>query len=222
MYKFIYIQLLPNFKAKLNSKKYSIVILNNYFINKKKKKFNNVLFNFFNNYFINFLNFLLKKKLFFSIKKLNYLTSSFKKNKTIFFMSKRLKRYYSFAGGFKFFKQFIDILWLSFLLKDSKFFLNWFKNFMEKISLRKHKKFLNLLKIILTRYYNFFFLHSNVLGIFFDIRGKLGVTGSAKKRHMKLSTGTYSSTKKKTRISFSQAVVRTSTGVLGVTFCIFF
>ena len=93
---------------------------------------------------------------------------------------------------------------------------------MEKISLRKHKKFLNLLKIILTRYYNFFFLHSNVLGIFFDIRGKLGVTGSAKKRHMKLSTGTYSSTKKKTRISFSQAVVRTSTGVLGVTFCIFF
>ena len=49
VYKFIYIQLLPNFKAKLNSKKYSIVILNNYFINKKKKKFNNVLFNFFNN-----------------------------------------------------------------------------------------------------------------------------------------------------------------------------
>lgn len=124
LYTCIYIQLLPNFNGKPNNKKNSIVILNNYFINKKKKKFNNILFNFFNNYFLNFLNFLLKKKLFFSIKKLNYLVSSFKKNKTILFMSKRLKRYYGFAGGFKFFKQFIDILWLSFLLKDSKFFLN--------------------------------------------------------------------------------------------------
>jgi ribosomal protein S3 len=93
---------------------------------------------------------------------------------------------------------------------------------MEKINLRKHKKFLNLLKLVLTRYYNFFFLHSNVLGVFFDIRGKLGVTGSAKKRHMKLSTGTYSSTTKKNKISFDQTIVRTSTGVLGVTFCIFF
>lgn len=93
---------------------------------------------------------------------------------------------------------------------------------MEKIYLKNHKKFLNLLKLIFTRYYNFFFLNSGVSGVFFDIRGKLGVTGNAKKRHMKINVGTYSSTKKKTKISFSQSVIRTSTGVLGVTFCIFF
>ena len=168
------------------------------------------------------MNFFLKKKLFFCFKKLNYLVDNFYKNKTIDFMSKKLKKYYNFAGDSKVFKEFIEILWLSFLLKDSKFFLNWFKFFLEKINLKNHKKFLNLLKLVLTRYYNFFFLNSNVLGIFFDIRGKLGVTGNAKKRHMKITTGAYSSTKKKTKISHSQSIIRTSTGVLGVTFCIFF
>lgn len=93
---------------------------------------------------------------------------------------------------------------------------------MEKIYLKNHKKILNLLKLILTRYYNFFFLQFNVLGIFFDIRGKLGVTGNAKKRHFGINAGTYSSTKKQMKINFNQSVVRTSTGVLGVTFCIFF
>ena len=222
VYNNIYIQLLFRDTFKLPQKKYSMEILNNYFLNNKKKKFNNVLFNFFNHYLIHFMNFFLKKKLFFCFKKLNYLTDNFSKNKTLDFMSKKLKKYYNFANDSKIFKEFIEILWLSFLLKDSKFFLSWFKYFMEKINLKNHKKFLNLLKLVLTRYYNFFFLNSDVLGIFFDIRGKLGVTGNAKKRHMKISTGTYSSTKKKNKISFGQSVIRTSTGVMGVTFCIFF
>ena len=71
---------------------------------------NILLFNLFNNYFINFLNFLLKKKIFFCFKKLNYLTSNFKKNKIVKNMSKKLKKYYNFAGGYLFFKEFIDIL----------------------------------------------------------------------------------------------------------------
>jgi hypothetical protein len=93
---------------------------------------------------------------------------------------------------------------------------------MEKIYLKNHKKFLNLLKLVLTRYYNFFFYFFNILGIFFDIRGKLGVTGNAKKRHFKINAGKYSYNKKKLKINFNQSIVRTSTGVLGVTFCIFF
>ena len=222
LYNNIYTQLLFRNTSKLPQKKYSMEILNNYLVKNKKKKFNNVLFNFFNHYLINFMNFFLKKKLFFCFKKLNYLTDNFYKNKSLDFMSKKLKKYYNFSNDSKIFKEFIEILWLSFLLKDSKFFLSWFKHFMEKTNLKNHKKFLNLLKLVLTRYYNFFFLNSDVLGIFFDIRGKLGVTGNAKKRHMKISTGTYSSTKKKTKISFNQSIIRTNTGVLGVTFCIFF
>ena len=93
---------------------------------------------------------------------------------------------------------------------------------MEKIYLKNHKKILNLLKLVLTRYYNFFFLKFSVLGIYFDIRGKLGVTGNAKKRHFMINTGTYSSTKKTMKINYNQSIIRTSTGVLGVAFCLFF
>ncbi len=223
LYNNIYISLLKKNKKILKNHINFLKIdsINNKFLKKKKTK-NNLLLNFFNNYFFIFLNFFLKKKIFFSIKKLNYLVINFKNNKIIKNMSKKLKKYYNFAGGYFFFKEFLDILWLSFLLKDGKLFLNWFSFFMEKIYLKNHKKFLNLLKLILTRYYNFFFIFFNILGVFFDIRGKLGVTGNAKKRHFKINTGTYSSTRKNLKINFNQTIVRTSTGVLGVTFCIFF
>lgn len=108
------------------------------------------------------------------------------------------------------------------MLKDSRLFINWFRLVMERINLRSHKKFLSLLKLVLVRYYNYFFSGLRVLGVFFDVRGKLGVTGSAKKRHIKIGSGAYSSTTKKNKISLSQTIVRTSTGVLGITFCIFF
>ena len=222
LYNNVYLYLLNKNDLKFNNKKNSIYLFNNFLKNKTNKNYNNILFNFYSNYFINFFSFFLNKKIFFCIKKLNYLINNLKKNKIIEFMSKKLKKYYNFAGNSLLFKQLVDILWIAFLLKDSKFFLNWFVDLMEKIYLKNHKKFLNLLKLIFTRYYNFFFLNLAVLGIFFDIRGKLGVTGSAKKRHMRINSGTFSSTKKKNKISFSQSVVRTNTGVLGVTFCIFF
>lgn len=93
---------------------------------------------------------------------------------------------------------------------------------MEKIYLKNHKKILNLLKLIFTRYFNIFFFKLNIKGIFFDIRGKLGVTGSAKKRHFKINFGSSSSTIKKNKINYNQSIVRTNTGVLGVTFCLYF
>ena len=93
---------------------------------------------------------------------------------------------------------------------------------MEIIYLKNHKKLLNLLKLVFVRYFNIFFLKLNIIGIFFDIRGKLGVTGNAKKRHFKINFGSSSSTIKKNKINFNQSIVITNTGVLGVTFCIYF
>ena len=52
---------------------------------------------------------------------------------------------------------------------------------MEKMRLNGHKKFLILLKLVLQQYYNYFFSKLDIVGIFFDIRGKIGVSGNAKK-----------------------------------------
>ena len=106
----ISIYLLSKNQFKFIEKKTSLNLFNNFFLTKSKKNYNNIVFNFFNNYFINFISFFLSKKIFFCIKKLNFLVNNFKKNKVIEFMSKKLKKYYNFAGGPNIFKQFIDIL----------------------------------------------------------------------------------------------------------------
>lgn len=90
------------------------------------------------------------------------------------------------------------------------------------LPLRNHKKFLRVLSLVLLRYYNFFFKRTGVLGFFFDVRGKLGVSGNAKKRHLSIASGLYSSSNKSLKINFSQSGVKTSTGFLGVIFCLFF
>jgi hypothetical protein len=110
IYNNIYIQLMLNVKLNINTKIQNSAELNSYFLNHKIKKFNNLLFNFFNNYFVNFISLFLKKKLFFCVKKLNRLSKHIRKNKTLIFMSRKLKKFYRFAGGLKFFRQFIEIL----------------------------------------------------------------------------------------------------------------
>jgi ribosomal protein S3 len=60
----------------------------------------------------------------------------------------------------------------------------------------------------------------NVRGFFFDIRGKVGVTGNAKKRHFFFKEGKSSFTEKRLKLSYYQDLVRTKTGVLGVTLAI--
>jgi hypothetical protein len=61
-----------------------------------------------------------------------------------------------------------------------------------------------------------------IRGFVFDIRGKVGVTGDAKKRHTKISWGQTSFTNKNLKLSLKQGLVYTRTGVMGVTVIIFF
>lgn len=54
-------------------------------------------------------------------------------------------------------------------------------------------------------------------GFIFDIRGKVGVAGNAKRRHFVLKWGRYSFTEKNLRFTYKHGLIRTFTGVLGVT-----
>ena len=57
-----------------------------------------------------------------------------------------------------------------------------------------------------------------IKGFFFDIRGKVGVTGNSKKRHTFIKIGKLSKSTKKIKIDFNQNLVRTPSGVLGLTY----
>jgi hypothetical protein len=59
-----------------------------------------------------------------------------------------------------------------------------------------------------------------IRGFFFDIRGKVGVTGNSKKRHFFFKMGELNKSTKIKKINFNQSVVRTPSGALGLTFLI--
>lgn len=88
---------------------------------------------------------------------------------------------------------------------------------MTKMTINKHKRFTRLIKILLQKYGDVFLEANNVLGFKFGIRGKLGVAGNSKKRHMDFSFGKSSFSRKSLRVDYQQGLVYTDTGVLGVT-----
>jgi len=93
---------------------------------------------------------------------------------------------------------------------------------MDRIYFKNHKKFLNFFKILVQKYYQYFFKELNFKGFFFDIRGKVGVTGNAKKRHFFIRVGNFSFSKKSLKLNIFKNLVRTKTGVLGLTAIISF
>jgi hypothetical protein len=59
-----------------------------------------------------------------------------------------------------------------------------------------------------------------VKGFFFDIRGKVGVSGNSKKRHTSIKYKCYGFSKVKLKADQVKFLVRTNTGVLGSTLII--
>lgn len=130
----------------------------------------------------------------------------FFKNKIIFNLKKGSNRlplrqisYRKFAikyfkKNLKTSKQILGILYYSFLLKDSSIFVNFFKNILEKLNIKLHKKlFLGLRKLI-KDFFKPLFRLLGVLGVFFNVKGKIGVSGSAKKRRYYFYFGKHSIT----------------------------
>jgi len=95
--------------------------------------------------------------------------------------------------------------------------MKWFTKSMTRLKLKKHKKFIKFFKKTLYKNESFFLVANKVKGFKFDIRGKVGVSGNAKKRHTSFYFGNTSFSTKKLRLDYSQGLVYTDTGVLGVT-----
>lgn len=163
----------------------------------------------------NSIEYLLKKKIFLKIfsksitnkNSLDHIDSLFSKNRS---MQSRIGR------GF-FLHEMLDILYMTFLQKDLNFLIKWFVKTMNRISFLNHKKFISSFKQIVINNSDFFIKKNNIRGFFFDIRGKVGVTGDAKKRHFSFYVGDFSKTSKKYKFDYQFDIVRTYTGALGIT-----
>ena len=115
---------------------------------------------------------------------------------------------------------FLEIVWYSFLLKDLNMLSEWISKFMETLNFKNHKKFINFFQNFMFKHSSLFINNLKIKGFLFDIRGKVGVTGSSKKRHVCFKFGSLNRSSKNSRFNFNQSLVRTYSGVLGLTYII--
>lgn len=145
------------------------------------------LYFFINRFILGFLEFFFKNRIVFNLKKgsnkLPLRQISYRKF-SIKYFKKNLKTT----------KQILGILYYSFLLKDSSIFVTFFKKILEKLGIKLHKKlFLGLRKLI-KDFFKPLFGFLGVLGVFFNVKGKIGVSGNAKKRRYYFYFGKHSIT----------------------------
>ncbi len=203
---------------KKNKKKYfflkkSITIFKIYKFSKKKNKVK--FFFFFNKFLINFLEFFLKSKIIFNLKKGS--------NKLVLNQLSSRKFYLKyFKKNLKITKQIIGIVYYSLLLKDSSIFVNFFRKILEKLSVKTHKKVFLGLKKLLKDLFKPIFNFLGVYGLFFNVKGKIGVGGNAKKRRYFFYYGVHSITNRNVKVDIKYTSVWTITGSLGFTFLIFY
>ena len=183
----------------------------------KKKEFN-----FINSFLFNFLNFFLKKKVYLIFKKLNKAIKHVDYNEYVDFILWKIQKRVGKRKGFVFLSTFYKVLFLSFKLKDSNFFLKWYIRQEEATYYKQHKFMVYLLEVFLKGYHGYIFANSNSKGVFFYIGGKIGVTGDSKKRHIYMNYGKHSVSSKKIKLDCSKGQVKTETGVMGLRFNIFF
>lgn len=187
---------------------------------KFKKNTTPQFYKYFYHYISSYLESSLKKKIFLRINtKLQVNVSSLEELNIIF--GKHRSSQSKVGRGFFFFEM-LEIIFISFLHKDLNLLIDWFVKTMERIQFRNHKKFLTVFKFIITSYSDLFIYKNNVGGFFFDIRGKVGVAGNAKKRHFSFNEGRFSKTTKLSKFDYQQQIVRTFTGALGVTMVMYF
>lgn len=113
-------------------------------------------------------------------------------------------------------------MYYSFLLKDASIFVNFFKNILEKLNIKLHKKLFLSLKKLIKDLFKPVFNFLGLFGVFFDIKGKIGVSGSAKKKRYFFYFGKHTITTRSIKINLKHIPIWTFTGVLGFTFSLYF
>lgn len=169
---------------------------------------------FFVFFLLNFLENFLKKRVWVRIDTKDPI-DSFWKNYINFFLKKHMflfKRFNKLIAV----RELLEILWITFKNHDLLILLNFIKRKIEGAHFKKHKKILSIFFDVIRKNTQLLSL-LNIKGFFFDIRGKVGVSGNAKKRHHSFSLGKITTTSQNLGSYFQQINVWTPTGQMGIT-----
>jgi hypothetical protein len=172
-------------------------------------------FTFIRQYFGGFLEAFLKAKVFLKLQPFIVFSKEVMQLLTMFLF--KYKIFQKIIGIGFFFDEMLFLLWRSLVEKDPRIFVTWLGRTITRLPISKHKRLIKLFHYFLMFYSDFFLDFHKLLGVKFDIRGKVGVTGDSKKRHYLFALGETGFTKKKNRLEYTQGLAYTNTGVLGIT-----
>ncbi|HRP26166.1 hypothetical protein [Thauera sp.] len=164
-------------------------------------------------YFISFFESLFKKKFF-----VRFESNFFRRYKPETAAKLFIKGYQNF--NFKILRnlhttEFLEIIWYSFQFRDLRLLNNWLKKIMPMVKLKDHKKLIACMKLILENNSIFFRTTLGVNGFFFKIKGKISVTGNAKKRSSVIRFGNVSLSSKYLKLEYEEGEINTRVGILG-------
>jgi hypothetical protein len=134
----------------------------------------------------------------------------------------KVKIFRKMLGPRLFLSESLEILYLSFKLKDPFFLSHWLINMMKKISFWKYRLFFRYLKYALRFFFVPIFKDLNVKGIKFKLKGKISVAGNARTRTLLQRTGQTSHSNFSHKVLSQLSLVKTFTGVMGLKVWIFF
>jgi len=109
-----------------------------------------------------------------------------------------------------------EIVLYSFYRKDAYLILNWFLRNFKDTHFTGHKTFLTFFKMIINDIFESYKNTLRIKGLYFIIKGKVGVTSNAKKKTIKFVVGSLNKSNKSQKIDFQQSVVKSISGSLGV------
>ena len=94
--------------------------------------------------------------------------------------------------------------------------LNWINRILNSLLVFQHRNFLKLVMSFFTLYMLPIFPYFQICGSLVCIRGKIGVTGNARKRQLASSTGRFDMFNVRVETVFENRFLRTRTGALGL------
>lgn len=174
------------------------------------KKKNNFV-NLFNNYILNFLEFFFKKQFFLKISNKINLDNQ---KKILFFLN-------NFNNNVKFQKfvelnEIVELFCVVFIYKDLTLFKNWLIYTLNVINIKNHKKFFVLLGDFFTDNFSLFSILFGIKGFYFNVKGKIGLSGNAKKKFFFFKKGSLKVSSKYSKIDNQRFFIKTNCGSLGV------
>ena len=134
----------------------------------------------------------------------------------------RMKSYERRLGHKFFFEEALHIMHISFKLRDSLLLGSWLKTIILRISFWKTRTIFRFLRYLFLIYFNYTFDELKIKGLKIKLKGKISVVGNARKRTILYRIGKTSHSSLNLRISHTNQIINTFTGVMGFQVWIFY